>query len=333
MFSAVATNRARTRTVPWVNQDHGNSRTFGFVEDKLLQLIEAPVSKLKTHLSVKTVSSLSDTAKVFKSECLTEPYRSIDKSAADVVIHPLGEPRLAVAQPSKVAFRRLRTTFLKPSTEPSQGSTNLAGRFSAVLVPFAIRGNLNNAKVNTNRAGDGAKRMVLHVANRHEVELTIHENEIGFSPLPLKKFDLVLATRKGDMLPACDGPDRNLLLFQHVSQDSGVIGDGPVRPKGALCELVPLVSISDLCEEQCNDLCCQSGFVAQCFVPLVVQVKAFEGAIRKGPLRNPVSGLVGGFQRFLECFLLLRTRQELDLCNELHHRHFIKQKSNSQERA
>lgn len=343
MFSAVATNRAGTRRVPWVNQDHGHSCTPSFVEDKLLQLIEAPVSKLKTHLLGETVTSLPDTAKVFKSECLPKRNRSFDKPAADVVVHPASEPQLTAAQPLKVALGRLRTTFLKPRTKSSQGATNLANRLSTVLISLAVRGNLHHAKVNTNRAVDGAKGRVLRVANRHQIKLPIHENEIGFSPLPLKKFGLVLPASEGDIFPACDGPDAYLLLVQHVSQDSGVIRDGSVRAKGAgsdqrrawapLREPVTFVGISHFGKEQCNDLSRQSCACANGFVPLMVQIKAFESLRGKRTFRNSVSRLICGFQRFSKGVSLLWTGQEFDLRNEFHCPHSIKQKSNIQERA
>jgi len=333
MFSAVATNRAGTRRVPRVNQDHGHSRTPGFVEDKLLQLIEAPVSKLKTHLLGETVTSLPDAAKVFKSECLPKRNRSIDKPAADVVVHPASEPRLTAAQPLEVAFRRLRTTFLKPRAKPSHGSANLANRLSTVLVSFAVRGNLHHAKVNTNRAIDFTQGRVLHVANRHQIELPIHENEIGFSPLPLKKFGLVLPASEGDMLPACDGPERDFLLFQHVSQDSGVIGNGSMRSENALREPIKFVSISDFSKEQGNDLSRQSRVCTNGFVPLVMQVKTLESLRDKRSLRDPVSGIISKLQRFPKGLSLFQGRQELDLCHEFHCPHSIKQKSNIQERA
>jgi len=343
MLIAVATNRARTRRVPWINQDHGNSRTPRFVKDELLQLIEAPVSKLKTHLSVKTVTSLSDTCQVFKSECLTELNRSFDKSAADVVVHPFGEPRLTAAKPSKVTLSRLRTTLLKSSTKPSQGATNLASRFPTVLISFAVRGNLNNAQVNTNRTVDGAQGRVLHITNGHEVELTVYQNKVRLSPLPFKEFGLVLAADKGNVLPACDGPDAYLLLVQDVAQNSGVVGNGSVGSESAgsdqrrawapLCELVHLVGIGDLGKEQCNGLRGQVGVLTNLLIESVVKVKPLKNLLGESKLRNLVSGLVGRFQRFSKGFSLLRIWQKFDLCNEFHFSYSIKQKSNNPERA
>ena len=163
MLIAVATGRTSTGGVARVNRNNTHSCTSGFVLDKVSQLIKSPISKFKTHFSVHNRSPLSNTAKVFKSDCLTRAEatklrdsRRFDKAAADIVVHPTSEPRLTATQLLKVALCRLRTMLfsrvLKPCFELSHSTTKGANRFPAVLVAFAVRGYLNNAKVYTQDA-------------------------------------------------------------------------------------------------------------------------------------------------------------------------------------
>ncbi len=333
MFSTVATNRASTGGVAWINQNHRDTRTPCLVGHKLFQLIETPVAKLKTHLSAEAVSSLSDTAKVFKNECLPEPSRSFDKSAADVMVHPASEACLATAQPLKVTLCRFRTALLKPSAKPSQGASDFANRFSAVLVSFAVRRNLHNAKVNTNRAVDFAKRGIFDVAGCHQVERTIQKNEVRFTTQSLEQFGLVFTANEGDSLSSCESPDRNAPLLKDVSEDSGIVGDGSQRTKSANPLSVPFVSVRDFSKEECDYLRGESCFVAYGFVPLVVQVKTPKYLGRKRPIRHAASRLIGFHHCLFEEFCLLLCGQEFDLCNELHRQHSIIIMTNNQERT
>jgi hypothetical protein len=200
-------------------------------------------------------------------------------------------------------------------------------------VPFTVRGNLSNTKVNTNRAVDGAERRVFNVANRHEVELAIHQNKLGLSSLSLKKLGLVLTADKRYVLSTCHSPDAYLLLVKNVAQYSGIVRDSSVGAKGALCEPVRFVGIGNLGKEQCNYLGSKSGVCANGFVPLTMQVKTLESLRGERASRDPVSDLVGGFQCLLEGFALLLRGQELDLCYEFHRQHSIINMTNNQERT
>ena len=333
MFSTVATSRASTRSISGIYQDHAHSRTPGFVADKLLQLAKAPVAKFKTQLSAQAVASLSYTTKVFKNECLSEFSRSVDKSATDVMVHPPGEPRLTATKPLKVTLRRLRTAPLKSSTEPPHRTSKFTDRFSAVLVSFAVRSNLHNAKINTNRSVHFAKGRIKRATPCHQVELTIHQDKVRFTTQTAEKFFLIRSTNEGNLLSSCQRPDVDISLFKVVSQHSGIISDCSKRTKEAFDFLVKAVSISNLSKKKCDDLSGKPCLRSESVVQSVVQVKTLVYTLLKCKFGYTASGLICFKNCLLQKVSLSKRGHQLNLRYQNHKQKFTIDMTNHQERA
>ncbi len=322
MLIAITTSRARSGSVGGINQNYRNPNTPCFILNHLEQLVKAPVSKLKAHLPVKAVPSLQNPTEVFKSKCLTELRRRFDKPATDVMVHPFSEPRLTTTQPLKVTLGRLRTTRLKPRTKFSHTTAKRANFMSTVLVAFRVRGKFNNAKVNPDdpfTIVNVAKWRVFHVADSHEIELTVNKAKIGLPSLPFNKPSLIFPANERDFKPSAHRPDRDNLLGKVVAQDSRIVGDRAVWSKSTQGKLVEFVRVGNLSKKEGNDLGSESRVFANRIVPLIVQVKTLKNSFLKGPLGNPVCGFVSRLKSPLQEFFLLRRSQEFDLSNEFHY--------------
>ncbi len=323
MLIAITTGRTRPGSVGGINQHYRQTRTPRLVLNPLKQLKEAPVSKFKTHFSAKTVSSISNTTEVFKSKCLPELRRRFDKPATYIVVHPFGEPTLPSSELLKVALGGFRTTLLKSCTKPSHAAAKGSHFKPAVLISFAIRSNLNNAKVYAKESIDFTKRRVFNVADSHQVELPINKAKLRFSSLSFKKPCLIVATDKRDFLPSIDRPDAHHLLVKHIPEYSGIVSDSPMRAKRSLRELVEFVGIGDFGKEQNSDLCSQPRVPANAVIPKFLQIKTLEYLRGKRTFRDNVSRLISSLQSLVEIFALLLRGQELDLCDEFHYLHTV----------
>ena len=330
MLIAVTTGRTSTGSVARVNRNNTHSCTSGFVLDKVSQLIESPVSKLKTHfspevrtsVSVHNRSPFSNTTEVFKGDCLTRDSRRFDKATADIVIHPTSEPRLATAQLLKVTLRRLRTMLfsrvLKPCFELSHSAAKGANRLSSVLVSFAVRSNLDNAKVYPNKFGSFIQRSFWNVTDHHQIKLTTDKAKIAFALLSQKHCLLKLSSGKRNLHAPGNCPERDLTLLGEESQDSAVVGDRTRGAKSALCRFVPFVRVGDFGITANNQLRSQRELLTDVVITGGVKGKLLEAIVLPSVLRHAVASLVRLFERGEKDLLLLARGKELDLSNELH---------------
>lgn len=332
MLIAVTTGRTSKGSVARVNRNNTHSCTSGLVLDKFSQLIESPISKLKTHfssevrtsVSVHNRSPLSNPTKVFKSDCLTRDSRQFDKATADIVIHPTSEPRLTMAQLLKVTLRRLRTMFfsrvLEPCFELSHSATQGADGLTAVLVAFAVRSNLNNAKVSANKLSGFVLRSFCNVTDHHQIELTVDKAKIAFALLSQKHLFLKLSSDKRNLHSSCNCPERNLAFLSEESQYSGIVGDRTRGAKVSLSELIQLVRISDFGVAPDNQLRSQRELLTDIVITGFVQVKRLEAFVFPCMLRHTIASLVRLFKCGEKDLLLLVRGKELDLSNEFHYR-------------
>ena len=326
MLIAVATGRTSTGSVARVNRNNTHSCTPSLVLDKVSQLIESPISKLKTHFSVHNRSPLTNTRKVFKGDCLTRDSRRFDKATADIVIHPTSEPRLTAAQLLKVSLRRFRLVdfccVLKSCLQFPHSATEGTNRFSAVLVSLGIRGNLNNAKVYTQKLGSFALRGFWNVADHHQVKLTIDKAKIAFAFLSQKHFLLKLSNGKRNLHAPGNCPERNLTLLGKESQDPRIVGDRTRGAKGSLRRFVQFIRVGDFGITANNQLRSQRELFPDVVITGGVKGKLLETLVLPGVLRHAVASLIRLFECGEKHLLLLARGKELDLSNELHKQQF-----------
>ncbi len=211
-FITMLTHTTSTRRERGIYPYHGYARPLCFIGDMQPQLVKTPRTQLPTYLSIETVSSIPDTHKGFKGECLTECFCLFYQTLCDTMVDPLRKARFAAAYFLKVTLRRLRPTFLQPFAKEAETATHSTSGFPRVMLSFAIGRKFNNTEVNPDATIGGGRRQFVSFASRKQVKLPVHETKVTLPFLGLKQLRLMLSTliRHGDT-PA-DRPKRNRSL-------------------------------------------------------------------------------------------------------------------------
>ena len=220
--------------------------------------------------------------------------------------------------------------MLKSRFELPHSTTQRTNRFPAVLIPFAVRSNLDNAKVNANklsgfvlrRSYQATHRGFWNVTDHHQIELATDKAKIAFAFLSQKHFLLKLSNGKRNLHAPGNCPERNLTLLGKESQDPRIVGDRTRGAKGSLRRFVQFIRVGDFGITANNQLRSQRELFPDVVITGGVKGKLLETLVLPGVLRHAVASLIRLFECGEKHLLLLARGKELDLSNELHKQQF-----------
>ncbi len=323
-FVAVTTRGTRSARISRINKNHGDTCSPCLVNDKLLKLIESPVTHLPTHffrfcIPSKAVGSLPDTCQVFQSKCLTRKKCRLHKLFTDVVIEPAGvSPRLP-AHLFERTLCPLRPRFLQGRTMGANTAASRFDTFARVSTPFAIRGYLHNAEVNPKYAVRDNQGRVGNAHRYHQVELAVNKGKVSLALPKGEKPALILAADKGQFQPTINRPDRNLPFICIPVQNAVIIGNRAVRLKRALGTLVQFVSVGYFGNGTDNYLRGQARSGTLGGILAFVQGILLKNLVLPNPCAEAVTNGVCGLHGALQGIRLFARDDQFNLCSKFHY--------------
>jgi len=320
---AVPAGTTRPAGVARVAEEDGDTSLLRLVRNELPQLIECPSTKHPSELASKTVGSVSDSLEVFEAKCLTRGKSGLDKPLADVVIDPRLETALTPPKAAQVPIRRLAVAFhslmLKARAKAAHTTTNCLDRFTAILLAFGVRGDLNNTKIDAKSSPVGVgRRGLFDITDSREEPDSCNNAQIGLSLLRGKKMSLMLPAGEGKGDAAIESSDRNLGLRHLPGQDTIIVGNSARGAKDTLYVPVEFVSIGDFGDTPDHQLCGKCELVSDAGVAGFMYIVLLKDLIIPRPLTQCVAGFISPSKRLQKrCGLFGRSNQ-FHLRDEFH---------------
>ena len=315
-FIDVTADRAGARGVPGIDREHRDTRSLSFVLDKATQLEERPVAMLASLLAAN--GSLTDTLEIFQGNTPMSVLRFLNKPLADRVVCVCLETGLTAREFAELTLCRLCTLTLKIAAAVLVLATVAFYPLTAEVLAVAIRGKVDNAKVDAEHILYVDRYGFFDVAGGEQVELIVDIDKVALSPLALQKFPLSLSANERDAQAPCDSPDRNFEGLHAVGEDAVVKCDRTQRSEGALRPVVELVSIGNLGNAAHNDLSRERKFLSHIMVGKFVEWKLAKGFMLPRLIADVVTGTIGNHHRRLEGGSLIGIVKEFDFRREFH---------------
>ena len=201
-----------------------------------------------------TNRSLADTTQIFQSDSPASVLRFSNKLLADRVVGMLLESCLPSREFLEFTFGRLGLFLLKiPPAMLKSEPVSLDIR-PAEIFPVAVGGDIDNAQIHAQHALRINGRQRFNLTRGEQIELALDEAQVTFPASPAQQFELPLSSRKRDVLPAPNRPDRDFFALKVIGQNAVVESNRPVGLEGALDRVVTLVSVGHFGDAAHHDL-------------------------------------------------------------------------------
>jgi hypothetical protein len=276
MGITVATTRTGTGSISWVNQEQLDARLLCCVGDVLAQLRECPIA-VPTALPSLNRYSPPDVGQIFKRECLAS-FRGLgNQGFRDAMVHIALEAVFLLRQLLQSALGVLCAMFLQAATMLVIAFSHLFNLFAAKDFAVAIRGKVDNAKVNAKHT----KRFIRigcffglgdveipHVATSYQFSTANLPGEV-IQGAPLEVAQVKLTDDA-----TADGIERHLITL-HQAVGTRVVADAAVCGKGWARSVVMLAGSTNcfggFVSGTTRKLCAKAKLGAGCAVDVVMQ--------------------------------------------------------------
>lgn len=299
-----------------IDQDYGDTGSFGFVENKLPELMESPISQSGT-LALTGRYPITDTAQFFQGDSAIGALSGCHDGFTNAVVGVLLVTRLTTLKSAQFAFGSTCSLALQVTAAVGVDATIKFHLLAAVVRALAVRGDVNDTEVNPKHITGFDQIGIVQVTNTSDVEHATDQHQIDFAFAVFEQFSLVLAHYASHFFPTVQRPNRNRVIVEKP-EDAVIVGLRRVRSEGALCLGVELIGIGHLGNAAHRDLSTQTKAFPRLGVNQLVQRKLLERLDLPGTLRNPVAGSIGALKSFLERFKLLCIRQKFNVGYKFH---------------
>ena len=316
-FIGISTTRAFARCVAWVNFLDGYTRKPTFVFDKAVQLEPSPIMQI-VPLALTKPYPFADPFEVFQNYPAPGAFSVLDDLFADLVIYICGKAPFFAGKISKDTRRRFSLFGLQAATLAASTVTHGIDDSPAVDCAIAVGGDVDNTTINTQPLIGVEANRFGQIASLMDVPFAIAQNQVSFTLRILKQVKLFLSSHKGHLQTTVERPDRNNLLVELPSEDTGIVGNGAEREKGPLRFLVHFVSVGNLSNYAHNHLGGKGKLFSDFIIQRMVQIVLPEHLRHPSVLTNVRSRTIGRNYRGLELFGLLFGWLKLDLRYQFH---------------
>lgn len=313
----MTTTRTGLRRIRRIQDFNRNPGKFGFVQDKLLQLVKRPAMQIAT-LRATNPYPVADTLQILNSNTASGVFSPIDNLFADTVVFLFGESPLTAGKPLKHTPRRLGSFGLQSAALPKATAANAEHVHPAVLVAVAIGGDVDDTKINAQNAVNVNQIGRFNLTGNEQVEVATNGTQVGFTPVALQEFPGAFPTNERDMLAAGECPDRRLPLKQIKRQDTRIVGESAMLLKAPLLLLAGLIAVSNLGDSTDDHLRGEGKLLTGRMVRQPVQAELAEHLLIESLFANPVARGVRLLKRGSEKLKLFRRGLQFNLCHQLH---------------
>lgn len=156
-----------------IDQDYGNTRSFGFVENKLPELVESPISQSGT-LALTGRYPLTDTTQLFQGDSAIGALSGCHDGFTNTMVGVFLESGLSSLEGTQFASSRPCSFALQVAAAMGVEATIKFHFFAAVVRALAIRGDVNDTKVNPEHLSGFDQFGIVQVTDAGDVEHPTH---------------------------------------------------------------------------------------------------------------------------------------------------------------
>lgn len=309
--------RTSLRRISRIQEYYRSPGEFGFVRDKLLQLVERPAMQIAT-LRATNPYPLADALQILKSNPAAGVFSPIHNLFADTMIFLLDKTLFLAGKTFQNTTRRSGSFGLQSATLAEATAANTEHVRPAVLIAVTIGGYVDNTHIDAQNAINVNRFGRFDLAGNEQVEVTSDKAQVGFASVAMQEFKSPVATNERNTLPAVECPDGHLPFGQIERQDTGIVGETAVHLETAPFLLADSVTVGDFGNGANNHLCGKVEPLADGMVSQLVQAELSKHLFGESLFTNPVTRAVGFLKRGFEKFVLFRRRLQFDLRRQLH---------------
>lgn len=217
---------------------------------------------------------------------------------ADAVVDVSDETTLSA--PGFLEMLSGGTSFpgLKKFAESAALPPHLADRFSRILIALGIRGDLNDAQIDTDGSSRCKERLFLNFNRDVEIERVVSVDQIGLTFLTLQKFLLPGSTDEGEMQAALKGVHDHDLIICVPGDEMPVEFNGSCRTEGTTDFFIEFVGLRYFGDGPNNMVGMEPCIHLQRVVGKFVQIALSKRLC----LKSSLTGCVGSSIANMHCF-------------------------------
>lgn len=205
-FGYKPTGRTSPARIPWVDYLHGYARTLGFVFDKALKLVKAPVAQ-PLPLAFVDLNPRAYALEVFKCNRHRVAFSFGYDFFGDGMVGYLLKAFLLPFKLVKLAASGTASNALQLLAEFGVAFTDGINLCAGKLFAHAVRSNLHNTQIDTKNTSSWRKRFgLVNINDTRRIPLALDEHQVNLALPEGDKFSLIFATLKGNGLSALHRP-------------------------------------------------------------------------------------------------------------------------------
>lgn len=317
MLINTATLRASAGSVAGVNQAYQDTGKLGFILDKEPQLTECPRVVLPP-LAMSNRDAVADTFEVFKGYSPPAVFGLCNNTLTDNVIGVSSESLLLLGAFLEKPLGCLRAIGLELRAQFGMALSQAVHLAARVGLAVRIGGDIDGAQVNAKKLRGVIPRRLFHLACLQKVKFSLPANEVCLPSKVLKKLKLMLTGNERDPLAPITRPDGYSLPGQVPGKDTLIVGDTAAVFEDSLGGTVEFVGIGHFRQHPDYHLCREIKSITDVVVKNVVQVILAKSLCLPSMVTDIVGRIVHRLQSRKQGFMLLFSRLQLNLGNQLH---------------
>ena len=314
---AMSTPATRATGISRVNFDKRDTSEAALVLEKTFEFVKRPASQVITRRFFNPYP-LGDARQVFNGNPKTVVFSGGNNGLAYNVVRVLGKTGFLARKFSQLPLRAFRTALLQALAKSAVLTAHPLDLCATVGRAEGVRSEFGNSEVNTQIALNIFGRWLRYFACCQQVELSAGIHKVGLALLKAEPLELTRSRREKHFLPAFECPDGHAKGAEFPLEDTGIVGNRAVWPKGALGVLIQLVRVSDLGFNTNSHLACQPVLFPDGVVGQFVKAELPKRLSIPRYLRHVVRRLIRPFKGFKEHPMLFKTRKKLDLRRQFH---------------
>ncbi len=300
--------RTGVRGVSWVNQFHDHTGEACLVLDKAPELVESP-GVLLPPLALANRDPVPDTFEVFKGNAAAGVFGLCNEPLADYVVGIGSKAILFARALLEKSPGCLRAIGLELCAQFGMALSKAVHLATGVGFAVRISGDIDDAKVNTQKAFRVIRMRLRGINNHSQVEGLVSEDKVG---LPYDAVDpglLISTDAHRNQLPAIKGEDR-YPVCSLPGEDPLVVDHGAMGIESLDSGLVPAVDFNDFTHHTYSHLGRKAVVVTKVVVGKTVELYLTGGISLKSKVGDVVTGLIESLHRLEQGLVLLWARSK-----------------------
>lgn len=289
-----------------VNQAHQDSCKFGFIFDKLAELIERPRVVLPP-LAFANRCSGADATEVFHGNPSSSVFSLCNYALGDCVVDMCDKTRLLCRTLLKQSLGSLRAFGLELAPKLGMALPQTINLPARVKLAVRISSYIHNAKVYAKKSFRVISIWLRDIHNHSKVECFVSQDKVGLFNNRIYSGSLIGANPDGDNLPAFQG-EYGYFVQALERKDAAIVDHGRMGLEEMLDRFVSPVATDHFTYNPDSHLCRQTIMLPQVAICEAMQFDLASRVILKGKPRDIVAGFVEAFHSFKEHLKLLWSR-------------------------